>query len=147
MWIWGSVFQLLKWRDCKTQCDNKCWEQGSEYRIRSPFRTKGGQIEVKKFHSVNEYWSWFLTASANDPASNIFDDFRLTGCWNWLLNDPDADQYNELLLRLSAAKELHIPPTKECFDDAPASLVEQLLYTSSELNKAIEKWQQLKNTK
>ena len=145
MWIWGNVFGYLKWRDCDRQCDHQCWVKGEVYKIRSPFRNSEGKIENKEFKTADEFWNWFFTSSAADPASDLFDDFRLAGCWNWLIDDKLAEKFNDILSRLTASKELGISATGKCYDDSPANLVEQLLYANSELNKAQIRWQKSKN--
>jgi len=64
------------------------------------------------------------------------------------LDDPQGEYYNELAIRLEAKESIGIPAIKaDCYDNAPAKLLEDLLTLSSELKKASTKWQSEKNTK
>ena len=129
-------------RDCE-DCNYQCWIKDEIYTIKSPFEEDAH--EIKSFKTEDEFWNWFLVASASDPSSHLFDDFRITGCWNWLIDSKDSAEFNEIIMRLNAA-EIGIPPVKENFDNAPAILVEQLLYARSELNRARTAWQEKKNS-
>lgn len=57
------------------------------------------------------------------------------GCWNWVQDFEKAGEYQETLLRIRAAKELHIQPYPN-FDGAPAEDIERLLLASSQLDTA-----------
>ena len=129
------VFGTLDKRDCETQCERHCWIKQKTYQVRSPFRD-GEKLPMVSFETEDEFFNWFFVKSDNDPGSNYFDDFCLTGCWNWILFDPNTKEYNEILTKLTAAKDLGIHPTGCSFDDSPAICIEQLLVANSELGKA-----------
>ena len=62
------------------------------------------------------------------------------GCWNWLLDDPLAEQINELALRLETKEVTGIPAVAaDSYDNAPSGLLENLITFSNELKKAQEK--------
>lgn len=122
----------------------QCWVKNKTYKIKSPFRGSDGKIKSVKFDSQDSFFDWFFLNNSLDDHSNITDDFRVSGCWNWLLDDPSANDFTEILQRIEGAK-LGISPTRSNFDDSPAILVEQLLWANAELNKARAEWQEKKN--
>ena len=116
------------------------------YKIQTPFRDKKGEIETKKFNSPDEFWAYFFDRSDGSNSASLFFDFCLCGCWNWLMDDQFAQEWEELSERYTAAKELRIPPVKGDYDSAPSRLLENLLQFSAELNRAqIQKMKDEKN--
>lgn len=65
----------------------------------------------------------------------MFDDFCITGCWNWVLDLPQVEEFQELFTRYDAAKTFGVRPA-ETFDSAPIKLLEQLLLINRELELA-----------
>ena len=98
-----------------------------------------GRYEKKEFKTEDQFWTWFFIANSRDPSSNLFDDFRLSGCWNWIIDGKDSGEFNDTIQRLEASK-LGISPTSDSYDNSPAVLVEHLVYAHSELKKAEAKW-------
>ena len=101
---------------------------------------ENGRYETKEFKTEDQFWDWFFIANARDPSSHLFDDFRLSGCWNWIIDGKDSGEFNDTVQRLEASK-LGILPTANSYDDSPAVLVEQLVYANNELSKARAEWQ------
>lgn len=68
-------------------------------------------------------------------AHATFESFRMTGCWNWLLDDPDLPKTEELFKRYEMAKEFGVKPADN-FEDMPFLQMEGLLTINRELPAA-----------
>lgn len=136
----------MKRRNCDTQCDRQCWVRDKIFKTDTPFRGENGEIIKKEFKSPDEFWAFFIEAVNRDDAVSDFDAFKYIGCWNWLVDDPNAEYFSELGKRLKAAESLNIPAVKGDFDSSPSRLLDNLLTLSNELERAQIQWQK-DNTK
>lgn len=76
----------------------------------------------------------------------MFDDFRLMGCWNWLLYADERGKFEELFYRYNAHKRLGIR-TKLSLEEFPATTLDELILIDNELEKARWQRQKSENTK
>ena len=88
------------------------------------------------FESAKSFLDWFFLSYRERPAVAMFSDYCVMGCWRFVPEDPDAQDFPEIFDRYTAARELHLAPARN-FDDAPARMLDLMLVLSSEINTAI----------
>jgi hypothetical protein len=121
---------------CGEFCGCQIWPGGGIFKPKNPRRNLPGEPDRLEFRSKDEYFNWLFGTYAD--AIEMFNDFTITGCWNWLVRDRVmVERFNELVMRYEAAKELSVKPF-ESFDTAPVEMLEGMLILSREVKKAQE---------
>lgn len=131
------MFEYLRPYECSEHCPCKRIEDGP-YSVKWR-KQQNGIYPVLQFDDPAGYFDRLFTDYAGEPTEVIFNDFRASGCWNWLLGWPEAEYFAEVIARFRASN-LGIAPARD-FDSSPARLLELLLVIDSERGAAANaKW-------
>ena len=137
--MWGSVFDYLRPVKCSEHCGCAKWARTEKYVVNQWPVEQGGAYPLLQFDSADEFFNRLFSDNQGRPTQVIFNDFVKTGCWNWLLDWPEAEYFAEVISRYRAAN-LGIAPARN-FDDAPARLLDLLLIVDGERTAAANaKW-------
>ena len=137
--MWGSVFDYLRPVKCSEHCGCAKWKAGKPYVVRQWPVEQDGAYPVLQFDDSKSFFNRLFDDLAGAPPEVLFNDFRRVGCWNWLLDWPEAEYFAEVIARYRAAN-LGVAPARN-FDDAPARLLGLLLIVDGERTAAANaKW-------
>ncbi len=81
---------------------------------------------VLQFDSAGDFFDRFFADHIQKSAGVTFNNFRRIGCWNWVLDWPEAEYFRELVKRYKAAKNFGVG-LGTSFDNTSIRLLENLL--------------------